>query len=186
MFSYFSVFLDYWKYKAFLKYIFFKLRRPLGESNLKYSSMERNLRRLLNNDMPEMPTSAAEISRAFENAATMDRFGFNLRSTERFYIDTIQKDPHYSFTLFASIEIIKMIEQHIPQNRRYLMDGTFDVTPVGCFSQLLIIHIEYENDVSDNYQLIKPSVHQYSTFITHTYLRISHPGFSCVLRTHDE
>lgn len=109
--------------------------------------MERNLRRILNGDVPKMPTSTNDISRAFEDAATMDQYGFNLRKTERFYIDTVQNDNH-SFTLFASYEIIRMIEKYIPGDRHYLMDGTFDVTPIGPFSQLLIIYIEHQNDVS--------------------------------------
>lgn len=41
-----------------------------------------------------------------------------------------------------------MIKQHIPtDDRRYMMDGTFDVAPLGSYYQLLIIYIEYKNDV---------------------------------------
>lgn len=128
--------------------LFFFSRRPLGESNLRFKwSMDRNIRRILNDGEPKVPWTATDITRAFEDDATLDKYGFNLRRTERFYIETVQNENH-AFTLFASRETMKLIEQHIPDNRRYLMDGTFNVTPTGCYSQLFIIYIEFRNDVS--------------------------------------
>lgn len=76
----------------------------------------------------------------------MEQYGFNLRNTERFYIDTIEKS---GFTIFASREIMQMIDDAIPpENRKYMLDGTFDVAPIGSFYQLLIIAIDYKKDVS--------------------------------------
>lgn len=44
---------------------------------------------------------------------------------------------------------MSLIDQNIsPEERHYLMDATLDVVPDGNFYQLLIIHIEYKNDVS--------------------------------------
>lgn len=117
--------------------------------------MERNLRRICNegnSNISKHPKSFDDISREFENAVIMDQNGLNLRKTERFYVNTVQKNL-YSFTLFASREIIKMIEQHVPEKRRYLMDGTFSVRPAGFSEQLLIIYIEYKNDVSVTYHI---------------------------------
>lgn len=86
----------------------------------------------------------------------MNDFGLNMRKNERFYIDTIiekghGREPDISFTLFASLNMIELIKQYIPpQNRRYMIDGTFDITPIGSYYQLLVIHIEYRHDVSDD------------------------------------
>lgn len=111
--------------------------------------MERNLRRHKNKKYPKVPRSAVDIIRSFEDSAVIQEFGFNLRKTKRFYIDTVEIDEKSSFTLFASHEIFDLVKKHIlPNDRRYLMDGTFDVTPIGCHYQLLIIYIEYKNDVS--------------------------------------
>lgn len=122
-------------------------RRPLGDSRLQFEKMERNLRRLKNKPYPKAPTSAFEICNSFRNPATMEEFGWNLRKTHRFYVDTIEIESS-AFTLCVSHQIINMIEQNIPPgNRHILMDGTFDVTPIGCFYQLLVIYIEYKNDV---------------------------------------
>lgn len=80
-----------------------------------------------------------------------------MRKTKRFYIDTIIKkvqDPKLVktetfFTLFASLQMIDLIRQYIPpHSRRYMMDGTFDIIPLGPYYQLLLIYIEYRNNVS--------------------------------------
>ena len=114
--------------------------------------MERNLRRQKNTPSPKSYTTAAEIRDAFKLPATMNEYGMNLRNTRPFYIDTIEieKTPKPSaFTLFVSHQVIDMIRQKIPPNQRnILMDGTFSSRPIGCFYQLLVMYIEYKNDVS--------------------------------------
>lgn len=83
----------------------------------------------------------------------MYEYGLNLRKTERFYISTIQKDS-FAFTLFASFQVMSLIENHIPpQCRNYAMDGTFAMTPLKGFYQLLIIHVEYGKSVGFPFNL---------------------------------
>lgn len=66
------------------------------------------------------------------------------------YIDSIiEKD--YAFHVFASYANIDLTKKHIPPGqRKYLMDGTFKIVPrqFSKNGQLLIIAIEYKNDVS--------------------------------------
>lgn len=115
--------------------------------------MRRNICRLTNRKKrPKNVKTPADIAKEFENAETLTDFGLNMRKNKRFYIDTIV-DAENSFTIFASHQIVDMIKQHIPLNdRRYMMDGTFDVSPLGSYYQLLIIYIEYKNDVCFNLQ----------------------------------
>lgn len=109
--------------------------------------MDRNLRRLKNTPFPKLPTNADEIKSAFKKPEILEQYGFNLRGSERFYVDTIT-DTQSAFTVFASTEAIRLTVEHIPPNeRRYLLDATFDVTPIGGFYQLLIVYIEFKNDV---------------------------------------
>lgn len=119
--------------------------------------MQRNLRRILNAGNPKNPKSAESVRASFENEDVMENYGYNLRRSESFYMGTLtekKKSSPCSFSLFGSKEVINMIEEHIkPEERKYLLDGTFDTSPVG-FYQLLIIYIEYKNDVS-----IHPSIH---------------------------
>lgn len=129
-------------------------RRPFGECKLKLKSVEKNVARRTKKKRPQHVKTPDSIARAFENAETLNDFGLNMRKTERFYIDTIiesgkRGEPDVSFTLFASLQMIDLIKKHIPpQNRRYMMDATFDITPLGSYYQLLVIYIEYSNDVS--------------------------------------
>lgn len=111
--------------------------------------MERTLRRLKNKSYPKRPLTAGEIIELFKKDKITEEYGFNLSHTERFYIDTIDVPGEYSFSLFASKEAMKLVEEHVaPDERNYLMDATFKICPFGCYYQLLIIYIEYRNDVS--------------------------------------
>ena len=88
----------------------------------------------------------------------MEQYGFNLERDGKFYIETVIED-HYAFTVFASKFVIDFIQEQIqPNKRHYLMDGTFDSLPSEYY-QLLILSIEYENDVSSLlWPLFSPSV----------------------------
>lgn len=140
-----------------LSYIFFAIisnnsiyirRRPLGKSNLRYKKIERTLRRRKNVRHPKKPNEISDIINAYKEQINMVEYGLNLRKTKRLYINTIEHEE-FSFTLFASLDIISLIEKHIPpEKRNYAVDGTFDVTPMKCFYQLLTIHIEYNKIVN--------------------------------------
>lgn len=86
----------------------------------------------------------------------MEKYGHTFDGDSKFYFGTeIQKD--FAFTVFASEFVINFVKNNItPRRRRYLMDGTFDSLPKGYY-QLLIICIEYANDVSDRL----PPVHMF-------------------------
>lgn len=110
--------------------------------------MERTLRRHKNKVHPRKPETLSDVVKAYDDQTIMLNYGLNLRKTDRFYINTVYGES-FEFTLFASFQIIRLIEDHIPpENRHYSMDGTFDMTPLKCFYQLLIIHIEYGKSVS--------------------------------------
>lgn len=110
--------------------------------------MARNLRRYTNKRYPVKPTNTVEIKAAYDDHAIMEKFGFNLRNTHKFYVDSVETEGS-AFTIFASYEMMGMVEDHIPpESRRYMIDGTFDVVPMRFFYQLLVIAIEYKNGVS--------------------------------------
>lgn len=111
-------------------------RRNLGESELKFEMLERNARRLKNGKFPKMPKCPSDIIEAFKDPTIYDRYALNLRKTKPFYIDTICAGTSY-FTIFASHQVIDMINKHIPPSRRnYLIDGTFKVTPIGGYCNM--------------------------------------------------
>lgn len=123
-------------------------RRKLGESQLTYEKLQRNLRRLRNNKYPKTPRCPQDIIEAFEKQEIMNDYGFNLRKTKLFYLDTVNVKAKAYFTIFVSYEAVDLIKKYMPENRNYLLDGTFKVAPIGGFYQLLIIHIQCNYDVS--------------------------------------
>lgn len=114
-----------------------------------YSKMQRNLRLLRSKGLPPSPLNTVDINIAFSRADIMDKFGYTLheRKREKFFQGTFSNDL-FSFCVFASINTIKLIKESTrPENLTILMDGTFKVVPISCFSQLLIIYAQYNNKI---------------------------------------
>lgn len=106
---------------------------------------------------PRDPKLIENIRDKFRESNILEQFGYTLDGDARFYIDTVIASD-YAFVIFASDYVIDFIQQNIkPELRNYLMDGTFDSLP-GEFYQLLIISIEYRNDVSKLCELYCPFV----------------------------
>lgn len=112
--------------------------------------MQRNLRRYANKKYPKIPKTVEDVIDAYKDPAIVRKYGRNLRNTEEFYIDTVQINPNSAFTVFASHQILNLVNKYVPFDEQFiLMDGTFDVTPIGYY-QLLVIYIKFKNDVSSN------------------------------------
>lgn len=122
-------------------------RRDLGQSKLKYSKMERQLRRIKDRPYPKSPKTESEIREAFADDRVMIDYGYNLNKTQPIYIDTVNNGEH-SFCLFASLSSIKIIGEKIGPGRNYSMDATFSMVPHGRYKQFFIIYIEWRGDVS--------------------------------------
>lgn len=64
-----------------------------------------------------------------------------------FYKHTFESAAH-SYCVFASDDIVDAIKEHIePSKRRFYMDATFKICPVGNFKQLLILYIDFMGQV---------------------------------------
>lgn len=127
----------------------FILRIGFQNTNLNYGKIKKTLSRRKNQTYPNIPTTIESICTQFKDPKIMEKYGFNLENDAKFYVDTIIESD-YAYTIFASKFVIDFVEENIePKFRNYLMDGTFDSLPNG-FYQLLIISIEYRNDVSNN------------------------------------
>lgn len=108
--------------------------------------MKRNLARLKNGEYPKNIKACEEIRDMFTRSDIREKFGLTYDNDAKFYIETVVNDD-YAFTVFASEFVINTVNEHIHGERKYLMDATFDCIPEA-FYQLLIISIEYKNDVS--------------------------------------
>lgn len=99
---------------------------------------------------PKIPGNNMQILELFQSPDIIEKYGLTLDKSARFYIDTVLSEQ-YSFTIFASFAILNLVRRNIdPEQRHYLIDGTFKVVP-RTFYQLLIVSIEFQNDVSSKW-----------------------------------
>lgn len=109
--------------------------------------MNRQLTRIKTEPRPKLPINNMKIFELFQRPDIIEKYGYTLDGSNRLYIDTVIKEQ-YSFCIFASFAVLNIVRSNIkPEHRRYLIDGTFNVVPRS-FYQLLIISIEFENNVS--------------------------------------
>lgn len=108
--------------------------------------MERQLYRIRDKEYPNRPKTDEEIRDKLNDPQIFEEYGKTLNNQHQFYVGSdINED--FAFHVFASYDTVNLIEKHIvPEQRNYLMDGTFKIVP-SKFQQLLIISIEYKNDV---------------------------------------
>lgn len=102
----------------------------------------------------------------FEDPDIMNEYGLSMNKQERFYAGSVVR-ALFAFHIFASFSTINFIKKYIaPGKRNYLLDGTFKIvpTPSKLFSQLLIISIEYKNDVSVINLIITVTLHTHFYF----------------------
>lgn len=82
-----------------------------------------------------------------ETPEIREEYGRTLDGNNALYIGSKIEDE-FAFHVFGSHAIIKLVNENILTGQRnYLIDGTFKIVPRN-FTQLLIIAIEYKNDVS--------------------------------------
>lgn len=109
--------------------------------------MNRQLNRIKTKPRPKIPTNSMQIFELFRRPDIIKEHGYTLDGSARLYVDTVITEK-YSFCIFASFTIISIVRHNIdPEQRRYLVDGTFKTVP-RMFYQLLILSIEFKNDVS--------------------------------------
>lgn len=111
--------------------------------------------KIVNGTLPASPTTGEEVIKAFSNDDVKTKYGTSLQNGEDieslpstdFYQHT-HECKAFSYTIFASQNVINGIKTQIPVGRRkFAMDATFKVCPYGIFNQLLIIHVEHLDEV---------------------------------------
>lgn len=109
--------------------------------------MKRQLFRIKNLKYPKLPKNIKDIQLAFGHEDIMKDFGYTLDKTNLLYVGTVFKKS-YAFVVFVSQKVINIIGDAIPpEKRRLLIDGTFSMVPRQ-FQQLIVVSVEYKNDVS--------------------------------------
>lgn len=115
--------------------------------SLDYHKIKRQLFRIKNQKYPPIPKTIKAMYEALEKPEVSKNFRLTLDKNNDLYVGSVVEENH-SFVVFASHRIIEISKEFIPlQSRKYLIDGTFKIVPRE-FYQLLVISIEYKNDVS--------------------------------------
>lgn len=97
------------------------------------------------------PKTPTEVANMFKNQDIFKNVGLTLHEdpekTPFFKVCHDCKD--FAYCIFGSDKIVKFINENIPNNnnKRILIDGTFSIVPLGCFKQLVLVHIEYYEKV---------------------------------------
>lgn len=122
------------------------LKKTLGERFYKH---ERALQLIRNKALPENPQSADDIAKVFAREDVMNLLG-KAKDGTVFYNGAVECED-FSFCVFSSESSIRLYALRVkPLDRVMMMDGTFDVVPIGPFNQLLIIHVVYMGKVRKN------------------------------------
>lgn len=92
-----------------------------------------------------------EIKQAFSNPDILQAFGyaFGSEGTKEIFFDAAIQENDFSYCIFSSKKMIELINTRIqPKKRHILLDATFKTCPLGPFTQLLIIYIRVDHQVS--------------------------------------
>lgn len=101
--------------------------------------------------LPKSPSTVTEIEEAFKIDFIRRYYGMtrrhNVEHKSDFFKHAFECDD-FAFCVFASDDIIKAIEENEPiETRKLYADGTFKITPIGIFSQVLIVFCELHETV---------------------------------------
>lgn len=126
-------------------------------ANVVKKKCRRNLQKIASAQLPKNPTSSDDVTKAFAMERVMEHYGTTLQNgndadklTSKPFFQYAHHSKAFDYCIFASLNIINGIKEKIPVERRqYLMDATFKVCPFGSYNQLLIIHVEHLEEVSD-------------------------------------
>lgn len=126
---------------------------------MRFKSVKFQLKKLRDRQYPKNPKVDEKNDTTFEvhkkyvkimnEPNILEEFGRTLDKTKQLYFGSVIRQA-YAFHVFASERVIDIIKSHMSNTKKnYLIDGTFSIVPRQ-FYQLLIITVEYKNDVCIN------------------------------------
>lgn len=111
-----------------------------------YPKMRRQLQRIRNDGMPKNPNTPQELKLMFDEDNFFSEFGKSKHIDKPFYRGTVIEND-FSYAIFVSPTISEIIGKK-PNDRRYLIDGTFRTVPSCGYKQLLVVHYHFVDHVS--------------------------------------
>lgn len=133
----------------FCTFAFYCCFTSYPKSQLSLGKIRKSLTRIMKGVLPKNPTTVDEINAAFKNPEILQTFGhtFGVNETKDVFDGAVDNSDS-KFCVFSSKKQIRLIREHIPQNKLHLlMDATFKSVPLGPFNQLLIIYARVKHQV---------------------------------------
>lgn len=116
-----------------------------GQYPKNYENIEKTLRDIRRTKVRKSPTTAEEVELAFQNQNVMDSLGTSLYGQRGLLFNTIQIHENFSNCIFSSPSSIALVKRNFDiQERFFVMDGTFAITPRGIFNQVLVVNVRFE------------------------------------------
>lgn len=133
--------------KQSVRDIFYSVLSKYPAADIEFFKHERTLQLIINAALPKNPVNTSDIVNIFQRDDLMQLLG-NAKDNSQFF-DGVLEGNDYSACFFSSKPAIELFEINVLPGKRVIMiDGTFDVVPVGSFKQLLIIYAVYMEKVS--------------------------------------
>lgn len=91
------------------------------------------------------PVTPEEIELEFKKDDVFEDLGLSQHREHGVLFNKIDIQDEYCNCIFSSANLIDLVKKKLEPNERFfVMDGTFRITPHGPFKQVLIIHVEYD------------------------------------------
>lgn len=119
----------------------------MPNATVQYHNFSRSMYRARQVNLPKNAIDAESVHTAFLNEDIFKKYG-KTADGKSFFKSAVNIDGQFAYVIFMSDDICRLISDAIPvQQRKYLMDATFQICPYGVFNQLLIIYISYLDQV---------------------------------------
>lgn len=138
-----------------------------------FEKYERTLRDLRKTRFGKSPNTPHEIEKEFKKPDVLNSLGRSLYHESGLIYNGIQIEHNFSNCIFSSPHCISLVKKNLNTNERFfLMDATFRITPRGVYEQVLILHIKFGLKVSRN--RIRFIIFEKNLFITNVPFRHIH------------
>lgn len=114
-----------------------------------FENIERTLRNHRKTKYGKSPNTLEDIEREFKNENVFRDLGLSKFHEHGVLYNGIKIEKDYCNCFFSSEKSIKLVKENLEPNERFfIMDATFRITPHGEFQQVLIIHVQFGIKVS--------------------------------------
>lgn len=133
--------------KQSVRDLFYSVLSNYPGVDIDFFEHERSLQLIRSAALPKNPVDSLDIANIFGRNDIMTLLGKTKEGS--IFFDGVLEGNGYSACFFSSKHSIDLFETYESFGERHLMiDGTFDVVPLGGFQQLLIIYAVYLEKVS--------------------------------------